>query len=233
MATDTTYLIVGASLAGAKAAQTLREEGFDGPLLLIGEERERPYERPPLSKDYLQGKAERETIYLHPAGSWWLAPAATVPSGIPAHRWPPSVCGPFAAVDRGAAGDLAATGRLGGPPVDGHTGQLQPDDLVVGAQRQGVEPLGQPGGGPLRQASPDRAVRAPRSCEALIARAVHQRGHHVVEHHPVGDPTAVAAKRMVGVEGWLVGQPGAELAPDRFQQACWHGRHGPSWDHQA
>jgi hypothetical protein len=95
MATDTTYLIVGASLAGAKAAQTLREEGFDGPLLLIGEERERPYERPPLSKDYLQGKAERETIYLHPAGSWWLAPAATVPSGIPAHRWPPSVCGPF------------------------------------------------------------------------------------------------------------------------------------------
>jgi 3-phenylpropionate/trans-cinnamate dioxygenase ferredoxin reductase component len=71
MATDTTYLIVGASLAGAKAAQTLREEGFDGPLLLIGEERERPYERPPLSKDYLQGKAERETIYVHPAG--WYA----------------------------------------------------------------------------------------------------------------------------------------------------------------
>jgi 3-phenylpropionate/trans-cinnamate dioxygenase ferredoxin reductase subunit len=71
MATDTTYLIVGASLAGAKAAQTLREQGFDGPLMLIGEERERPYERPPLSKDYLQGKAERETIYVHPAG--WYA----------------------------------------------------------------------------------------------------------------------------------------------------------------
>ena len=70
MATDTTYLIVGASLAGAKAAQTLREEGFDGPLVLIGDERERPYERPPLSKDYLQGKAERETIYVHPAG-WY------------------------------------------------------------------------------------------------------------------------------------------------------------------
>jgi 3-phenylpropionate/trans-cinnamate dioxygenase ferredoxin reductase component len=71
MATDTTYLIVGASLAGAKAAQTLREQGFDGSLVLIGEERERPYERPPLSKDYLQGKAERETIYVHPAG--WYA----------------------------------------------------------------------------------------------------------------------------------------------------------------
>jgi 3-phenylpropionate/trans-cinnamate dioxygenase ferredoxin reductase component len=71
MAADTTYLIVGASLAGAKAAQTLRDEGFDGPIVLIGDERERPYERPPLSKDYLQGKAERETIYVHPDG--WYA----------------------------------------------------------------------------------------------------------------------------------------------------------------
>jgi 3-phenylpropionate/trans-cinnamate dioxygenase ferredoxin reductase subunit len=66
MTTSTTYLIVGASLAGAKAAETLRAEGFDGPLVLIGAENERPYERPPLSKDYLLGKAERETIYVHP-----------------------------------------------------------------------------------------------------------------------------------------------------------------------
>jgi 3-phenylpropionate/trans-cinnamate dioxygenase ferredoxin reductase component len=64
------YVIVGASLAGAKAAETLRAEGFDGPVVLIGEETERPYERPPLSKDYLMGKAERETIYVHPA-SWY------------------------------------------------------------------------------------------------------------------------------------------------------------------
>jgi 3-phenylpropionate/trans-cinnamate dioxygenase ferredoxin reductase subunit len=63
---DTTHLIVGASLAGAKAAETLREEGFDGPLVMVGAERERPYERPPLSKDYLLGKAERETVYVHP-----------------------------------------------------------------------------------------------------------------------------------------------------------------------
>jgi 3-phenylpropionate/trans-cinnamate dioxygenase ferredoxin reductase component len=61
-----TYVIAGASLAGAKAAETLRGEGFGGPLMLIGEETERPYERPPLSKDYLLGKAERETIYVHP-----------------------------------------------------------------------------------------------------------------------------------------------------------------------
>jgi 3-phenylpropionate/trans-cinnamate dioxygenase ferredoxin reductase subunit len=66
MTTDTTHLIVGASLAGAKAAETLRAEGFDGPLILIGRESERPYERPPLSKEYLLGKAERDTIYVHP-----------------------------------------------------------------------------------------------------------------------------------------------------------------------
>ncbi|WP_405717327.1 FAD-dependent oxidoreductase [Streptomyces sp. NBC_01537] len=65
MASDTTYLIVGASLAGAKAAQTLREEGFEGRIVLVGEENERPYERPPLSKGYLLGKAEREEIYVH------------------------------------------------------------------------------------------------------------------------------------------------------------------------
>ncbi|MEU1892315.1 NAD(P)/FAD-dependent oxidoreductase [Streptomyces pristinaespiralis] len=60
------FVIVGAGLAGAKAAQTLREEGFDGPLVLIGAESEHPYERPPLSKGYLLGKEERDTVYVHP-----------------------------------------------------------------------------------------------------------------------------------------------------------------------
>jgi 3-phenylpropionate/trans-cinnamate dioxygenase ferredoxin reductase subunit len=69
MSTDA-HVIVGASLAGAKAAETLREQGFDGPITLIGEETERPYERPPLSKDYLLGKADREAIYVHPE-SWY------------------------------------------------------------------------------------------------------------------------------------------------------------------
>jgi 3-phenylpropionate/trans-cinnamate dioxygenase ferredoxin reductase subunit len=64
------YVIAGAGLAGAKAAETLRSEGFDGPVVLIGDEEERPYERPPLSKDYLVGKAERETIYVHPE-NWY------------------------------------------------------------------------------------------------------------------------------------------------------------------
>ena len=70
MNADAAYVIVGASLAGAKAAETLRAEGFDGPVVVIGEETERPYERPSLSKDYLLGKAERETIYVHPQ-SWY------------------------------------------------------------------------------------------------------------------------------------------------------------------
>src|SRR5919108_5664821 len=61
-----TFIIVGAGLAGAKAAETLREEGFDGRLVLIGDEPERPYERPPLSKDYLRGEAE-DKPYVHPA----------------------------------------------------------------------------------------------------------------------------------------------------------------------
>lgn len=63
-----TFVIVGASLAGAKAAETLREEGFDGRLVLIGAESERPYSRPPLSKGYLRGETARERIYLHGEG---------------------------------------------------------------------------------------------------------------------------------------------------------------------
>jgi 3-phenylpropionate/trans-cinnamate dioxygenase ferredoxin reductase component len=62
------FVIVGASLAGAKAAETLRHEGFDGEVVLVGEEPVRPYERPPLSKGYLQGSADRETVFVHDAG---------------------------------------------------------------------------------------------------------------------------------------------------------------------
>jgi 3-phenylpropionate/trans-cinnamate dioxygenase ferredoxin reductase subunit len=64
--TERTFVIVGASLAGAKAAESLRKEGFDGRLVLIGEEPELPYERPPLSKDYLRGESERSGAFVHP-----------------------------------------------------------------------------------------------------------------------------------------------------------------------
>jgi 3-phenylpropionate/trans-cinnamate dioxygenase ferredoxin reductase component len=63
-----THVIVGAGLAGAKAAQTLREEGFDGRVMLVGSESDRPYERPPLSKDYLRGESGRDAAYAHDAG---------------------------------------------------------------------------------------------------------------------------------------------------------------------
>jgi 3-phenylpropionate/trans-cinnamate dioxygenase ferredoxin reductase subunit len=63
--TEQTFIIVGASLAGAKAAQELRERGFEGKLLLVGSESELPYERPPLTKDYLRGESEREKAYVH------------------------------------------------------------------------------------------------------------------------------------------------------------------------
>ncbi|MFE2320445.1 NAD(P)/FAD-dependent oxidoreductase [Streptomyces sp. NPDC059441] len=66
MAAHTAFVIVGAGLAGAKAVQTLREEGFSGPVVLLGEESECPYERPPLSKGYLWSKDERDTVYVHP-----------------------------------------------------------------------------------------------------------------------------------------------------------------------
>jgi 3-phenylpropionate/trans-cinnamate dioxygenase ferredoxin reductase subunit len=68
MTTDKTFVIVGGGLAGAKAAETLRSEGFDGRLVLIGAEHERPYERPPLSKDYLRGELGREQVYVHDEG---------------------------------------------------------------------------------------------------------------------------------------------------------------------
>ena len=66
----TTFLIVGAGLAGAKAAETLRATGFDGEVVLFGSEPERPYERPPLSKGYLLGKEGRDKAFVHSA-DWY------------------------------------------------------------------------------------------------------------------------------------------------------------------
>lgn len=64
---DQTFVIVGAGLAGAKAAEALREKGFDGRLVLIGEEPRRPYERPDLSKHCLVGEKSTQELYVHPS----------------------------------------------------------------------------------------------------------------------------------------------------------------------
>jgi 3-phenylpropionate/trans-cinnamate dioxygenase ferredoxin reductase subunit len=64
------FVIVGAGLAGAKAAETLREEGFEGRVILIGREPQLPYERPPLSKDYLRGESTLAKALVQPAEHW-------------------------------------------------------------------------------------------------------------------------------------------------------------------
>src|SRR3974390_1117479 len=76
-----TYVIVGASLAGAKAAEMLRDEVFDGEIVLLGAEPERPYERPPLSKGYLLGNDELDSAYVHP-GDWYAGHGVDLRMGV-------------------------------------------------------------------------------------------------------------------------------------------------------
>ncbi|NUR72319.1 MAG: FAD-dependent oxidoreductase [Hamadaea sp.] len=71
------HVIIGAGLAGAKAAQTLRDEGFDGDITLIGTEAELPYERPPLSKGLLLGSTPRDEIYVHKS-NWYAESSVQV-----------------------------------------------------------------------------------------------------------------------------------------------------------
>lgn len=89
MTTTPSFIIVGGGLAGAIAAQTLREEGFDGRITLLGEEPHRPYERPPLSKDYLQGNSDRESIFVHPE-PWYLEHAVELCPGVTVTSLDPS-----------------------------------------------------------------------------------------------------------------------------------------------
>jgi 3-phenylpropionate/trans-cinnamate dioxygenase ferredoxin reductase subunit len=93
-------VIAGASLAGAKAAQTLRDEGFDGEIVLLGSEPERPYERPPLSKGYLMGKDSRDSVYVHAAG-WYAEHGVDLRRGVT-----------VTAIDRGT-GTVATSGPGG------------------------------------------------------------------------------------------------------------------------
>src|SRR3984957_4995900 len=76
-----TFVIAGASLAGAKAAETLRDEGFDGEIVLLGTELELPYERPPLSKGYLLGQDERASIYVQPE-EWYAEHGVDLRLGV-------------------------------------------------------------------------------------------------------------------------------------------------------
>jgi 3-phenylpropionate/trans-cinnamate dioxygenase ferredoxin reductase subunit len=70
MTSPRSILVVGAGLAGARCAETLRAEGFDGELVLVGEEPVAPYERPALSKEFLMGDRSAEDLFLRPDAFW-------------------------------------------------------------------------------------------------------------------------------------------------------------------
>ncbi|MBH1933329.1 FAD-dependent oxidoreductase [Streptomyces sp. AV19] len=78
-----TFVIVGGGLAGAKAAETLRAEGFTGRVILVCDERDHPYERPPLSKGYLIGKDERDSVFVHEP-AWYARSDIELHLGQPA-----------------------------------------------------------------------------------------------------------------------------------------------------
>jgi 3-phenylpropionate/trans-cinnamate dioxygenase ferredoxin reductase subunit len=89
MAEQDPMVVVGGGLAGAKAVETLRTEGFDGPVVLVSAERERPYERPALSKEYLGGKSERDALYVHPE-AWYDENRVELLRGVTATRLDPA-----------------------------------------------------------------------------------------------------------------------------------------------
>ncbi|MBD0675504.1 NAD(P)/FAD-dependent oxidoreductase [Streptomyces sp. CBMA156] len=120
-------VIVGASLGGAKAAEALREAGYRGGIVLIGEEHERPYERPPLSKGYLQGKTPREKIYVHPP-QWYAEHDVTLRLGTA-----------VAAIDpAGHTVTLADDGRVEYAKLLLTTGSVPRRLPVPGADQDGV-----------------------------------------------------------------------------------------------
>ena len=79
-AREVEYLLVGGGMASAHCAAELRKRGADGSILLAGREPEPPYERPPLSKEYLRGEAERSDAHVNPAG-WYEENEVELPEG--------------------------------------------------------------------------------------------------------------------------------------------------------
>tara|TARA_B100000676_G_scaffold305550_1_gene359979 strand:- start:2310 stop:3536 length:1227 start_codon:yes stop_codon:yes gene_type:complete len=69
MSADQTYIIIGAGQAGGWTAKTLRDQGFEGRVVIFGDENFPPHERPPLSKEVLLGNAEKEICLLWPPGT--------------------------------------------------------------------------------------------------------------------------------------------------------------------
>jgi 3-phenylpropionate/trans-cinnamate dioxygenase ferredoxin reductase component len=83
-----TFVVVGAGMCGGAAVQELREQGFDGRIVLVGEEPHLPYERPPLSKEYLRSEQERGTLFLR-GEDWYREQEVDVRSGVSANSLDP------------------------------------------------------------------------------------------------------------------------------------------------
>jgi len=75
------FVIVGGGLSASKAAEALREQGFSGPLTIVAEEPELPYERPALSKGYLTGSADRDSLFVHDH-AWYADHRVEVRTGV-------------------------------------------------------------------------------------------------------------------------------------------------------
>jgi 3-phenylpropionate/trans-cinnamate dioxygenase ferredoxin reductase component len=186
------FVIVGASLAGAKAAETLRDEGFDGDIVLLGSEPERPYERPPLSKGYLLGSDSRDAVYVHPA-DWYAEHGVDLREGVT-----------VTAIDRGKA-----TVATSGPAGDG---ELSYDKLLLA---NGASPrrLDFPG-------SDREAVRYLRTlADSDRLRSAFQPGTRVVVAGAgwIGLETTAAARSAERQATVLAPQPGAlhdQLGPE-------------------
>ncbi|HEX6886504.1 MAG TPA: NAD(P)/FAD-dependent oxidoreductase, partial [Candidatus Nanopelagicales bacterium] len=130
MSDPRTFVIVGAGLAGAKAADTLCEEGFDGRVVLLGDEHHVPYARPPLSKGYLQGADQRESVLVHPA-DWFVEHDIDLRLGVPA-----------TGLDRHARAVVLADGtRVGYDALLLATGSSPRQLAVPGADLPGVHCL--------------------------------------------------------------------------------------------
>ena len=75
------FLLIGGGLASANCASELRKRGAEGSILLVGREPEPPYERPPLSKEYMRGEASREDAYVNPI-AWYEENDVELLSGV-------------------------------------------------------------------------------------------------------------------------------------------------------
>ena len=183
MPATSTFVIVGAGLAGAKAAETLRAEGFDGRLLLLGEEAERPYERPPLSKAYLRGEADRASLYVHPEGFYAAHDIELRPSTA------------VRSISSGARQLELATGeRLGYQRLLLSTGAASRRLPLPGADLDGVHHL-----------------RSRRDADALAAAAARAEHVVVVGTGWIGSEAA-ASIRQLGRQVTLIGPDTAPLA---------------------